>query len=58
MMLEKQVNEVLQVGKVFKSYTELCKHLNVTAKHSGKPKELQIQEFNKYFTFKMLAIIL
>ena len=54
MMLER-VNEVLKVGKVFKSYSELCKCLNVTAKHSGKPKELQIQEFNKYFTFKIFS---
>lgn len=54
MMLER-VNEVLQVGQVFKSYTELCKHLNVTAKRSGKPKDEQIAEFNKYFTFKMFS---
>ena len=54
MMLEK-VNEVLKVGQVFKSYTELCKYLDVTAKRSGKPKDEQIQEFNRYFTFKMFS---
>ena len=49
MMLER-VNEVLHIGQVFKNYSELCKCLNVTAKR-GANKELQIEEFNKYFTF-------
>ena len=53
MMLE-TVNE-LTVGQVFKSYTELCKYLDVTAKRSGKPKDEQIEEFNRYFTFKMFS---
>lgn len=50
-----RVNEVLQVGQVFKSYSALCNHLNVTAKRSGKPKDEQIEEFNRYFTFKMFS---
>ena len=54
MMLDR-VNEVLHIGQVFKNYSALCKHLDVTAKHSGKPKDEQIQEFNKYFTFKMFS---
>ena len=53
MMLEK-VNEVLQVGQVFKSYTELCKYLNVTPKR-GDNKDKQIEEFNKYFTFESIG---
>ena len=53
-MLE-TVKEVLHIGQVFKNYSALCKHLNVTAKRSGKPKDNQIEEFNKYFTFKMFS---
>ena len=53
-MLE-TVKEVLHIGQVFKNYSALCKHLNVTAKRSGKPKDKQIEEFNKYFTFKMFS---
>ena len=52
-MLE-TVKEVLHIGQVFKNYSALCKHLNVTAKR-GKPKDNQIEEFNKYFTFKMFS---
>ena len=52
-MLEK-VNEVLQVGQVFKSYSALCDCLDVTAKR-GANKELQIEEFNKYFTFATIG---
>ena len=52
MMLEK-VND-LKVGQVFKSYTELCKYLDVTAKR-GANKALQIEEFNKYFTFERIG---
>ena len=50
-----RVNEVLHIGQVFKSYTELCKCLNITAKRSGKPKDEQIEELNKYFSFKMFS---
>lgn len=53
MMLER-VNEVLHIGQVFKNYSELCKHLNVTPKR-GANKELQIEEFNKYFTFESIG---
>ena len=52
-MLEK-VNEVLHIGQVFKNYTALCKCLDVTAKR-GVNKALQIEEFNKYFTFESIG---
>ena len=51
-MLEK-VKE-LTVGQVFKNYSALCKHLDVTAKR-GNNKALQIEEFNKYFTFERIG---
>ena len=52
MMLDR-VNE-LTIGQVFKNYSALCKYLNVTAKR-GDNKALQIQEFNKYFTFERIG---
>ena len=52
MMLDK-VNE-LTIGQVFKNYSALCKHLDVTAKR-GDNKALQIEEFNKYFTFERIG---
>ena len=51
-MLEK-VKE-LTVGQVFKNYSALCKYLDVTAKR-GNNKALQIEEFNKYFTFERIG---
>lgn len=44
----------LSVGMSFRNYTELCKYLNVTAKR-GDNKALQIEEFNKYFTFERIG---
>jgi len=43
--------DILKVGMEFKNYRALCEYLGEDVKQGGRNKELQSNEWNKYFTW-------